>query len=41
MLILIILNVVVRQGDDALNWFVVINGSLDVRISPTGKAKVK
>jgi len=32
---------VYRQGDEALNWYAVIYGSLDVQVSHTGKRKVR
>lgn len=32
--------IVFKQGDEALNWYGVISGSLDVQISQTGRLKV-
>lgn len=31
---------VYKQGEEALNWFALLYGSLDVQISHTGKRKV-
>ena len=33
--------VVFRQGDLGTNWYAVLSGSLDVKVSHTGNPKVK